>query len=1215
MRTSSSDATSDATRDPAAASLETARRATNLAQAKAADPNASAWVSANAGTGKTHVLTNRVLRLLVAGTAPERILCLTYTKAAAAEMSERVFSRLAAWVTADAAEIERQLQQLQLRPPTPQESARARDLFAVAIEAPGGLKVQTIHAFCERLLQRFPLEADIAPGFSTLDEETGGTLRREAIDHMLTEATRDLSAPLGRALEKAVAFAADDAFDDLLRDAMGRRDWLEAAIRLDPGTDDDAGDSDSWRGADLYYRQALNIPADATLEAIDHGLGALLTDADLKRCRDVLAQGTKSDATLAQHFADALLAIDQAQRTEALAEVFLTVSGTARTRLMTVKLKAEHPDVGDMLDRAQNRFLTLHRSRGGLIVVDATVALLRLAGAVMQRYADLKRGRAALDFDDLIRAAANLLGSGPAAEWVLYKLDGGLDHILVDEAQDTAPLQWDIIESLAREFFSGSGARDARMQQPATGIREGTASRTIFAVGDEKQSIYGFQGAEPAKFAEMGGRFRELAVSSGQAWNPVPLTLSFRTVAPILEAVDRVFAAGPGARGVTSSGDVVRHAANRLGAAGLVEIWETEKPDPTQSAEVWSPHEDKAAASPVTRLADRIADTIAVWLQQKEVLASENRAVRAGDILILVRKRRPFAEAMVAALKARNIAVAGADRIRLADQLAIQDLLVLGDFLLLPEDDLALATVLKSPLFDLDDDDLMVIAPTRRGSLWTALLAESVTNARFRPAAETLKHWRSRADLSPPFEFFAEVLDRDGMRARLLKRLGAEAAEPIDEFLSLALTYDDKAPPSLQGFIDSLHRTSREIKRDMEHGRDEVRILTVHGAKGLEAPIVFLPDTCTASTGGRPGGLLELPAEFRSASGVKPFIWPVKGSSTLESVKNARAAAKDRDGEERNRLLYVALTRPRDRLYVAGFEGVRGREALCWYDIISDALSPQLATVDAAGGQVRRIVEVQTGAVEKPRAATVRAAEAIALPEWAMRPAPREAGIVVPLVPSRLAPLETDAEGEPVEPGPNAQRDPPVNSASRGSDGQRFLRGTLTHALLEHLPGLDPATWEEAAHRFIDVRGADLKPRTRTSIVKETLAVLRHPQFAPIFGPASRAEVPVVARIEPPDGRGQVLQVTGQLDRIVKLDTHVLIVDYKTNRPPPTTETAVAETYLLQLAAYRMAVAQVFKPLPVRAALLWTDGPHLMEIPAAMLDAAAARLFKLDRAG
>ncbi len=1188
-------------RDPGPSLIEDERARTRRAQTEAADPSVSAWVSANAGTGKTHVLTTRVLRLLVAGTKPERILCLTYTKAAAAEMSQRVFDRLARWVIADDVTLARELAELQGRVAAPAEITRARDLFTVAIETPGGLKIQTIHAFAERLLQRFPLEAGIPPKFAILDDETGKELRREAIESVLTAATRDGESALGQALAIVIKWAVDDSFDELLADALTKRDWLEAAQQLDTGAEDELA------GAGALYRRALNLAPEATLEAVEPALAKLVTDIELRRIYHVLQSGSKQDTNLAAHVGTALTAATPVERIEALGRVFLTGEGEQRKNLMTAKLKAEHPDVDAELARLQDRFARLAGERQALVALGATMALMRLACAVHKRYSVSKARRAALDFDDLIRHTAQLLSTSAQAQWVLYKLDGGLDHILVDEAQDTSPLQWKIVRALAEEFFAGNGAQDG-------------VARTLFAVGDEKQSIYGFQGAAPKEFADMGAAFERMANDAAQPWRRVPLTLSFRSAGPVLEAVDRVFADTALTATISTSSVAVRHTANRVGAAGHVELWDTELPEDVQEAEIWSPlGETAAASSPVARLADRIASTIKTWLDRREMLASEGRPIRAGDILVLVRKRRPFAEAMVSALKARRIPVAGADRIRLANQIAMQDLIALADMLLLPEDDLALANVLKSPLFDLGDDDLMGIAPGRPRALWSALLRAAESNPRFVEAATLLKRWRSRADLLPPFEFFVEILDRDGMRARLLTRLGSEAADPIDEFLRLALSFDESEPPSLQGFVAALRGTDREIKRDMEHGRDEVRVMTVHGAKGLEAPIVFLPDTCTTATGARPGGLVTLSGAARPTGVPEPFLWPVKGSRTLDTVGAARLDARCREAAERNRLLYVALTRPRDRLYIAGFEGAKGREKGCWYDLIEAGLAGLLSEAkDADGRRIQRTGSTQTAPHETPRHAALAVIQPQALPEWALRPAPREPGLVIPLAPSRLAPLEMDFEGDPIERSrdearANSLEDPPPLSPAAQADGNRFLRGTLTHALLEHLPALDPATWETAAQHFVAVRGADLEARTRASIVTETIGVLRDRRFAPIFGPDSRAEVPLVAEIPAPGGKGHTLRVTGQIDRLVVLDHEVLIVDYKTNRPPPRLVDAVPQAYLLQLAAYRLAVSRIFGGRPVRAALLWTDGPQLMPIPDGMLDAAQHRLFTLDR--
>jgi ATP-dependent helicase/nuclease subunit A len=1174
--------------------LAAERHETRRRQARAADPSVSAWVSANAGTGKTHVLTTRVLRLLIAGTPPERLLCLTFTKAAAAEMSNRVFERLAGWVTIDDEQLAVSLSGLLGRRPEGDEIGRARDLFTRSLETPGGLKVQTIHAFCERLLQRFPLEASVPPGFTVLDEEMKAALIREATGHVLEAATSQPDGELGRALSTAVRYATDDGFDRILIEAMAKRDWLEEASRLEHGR---------TRGLDAAarcFREHFGVDARETPDAIEAARAAVLSPAMLARARDVLHGGTKTDLERASELSDVLVARGDRARASALVPFFLSEKGTPRASLMTLRLAREHDGLAASLKAAQSEFVALTDKLGRLAVAEATDAVHRLAFAAMQRYHNLKAGRAALDFDDLIRTTANLLGASDAAEWVLYKLDGGLDHILVDEAQDTSPIQWQVVKALAEEFYAGA---------------DGGAARTVFAVGDEKQSIYGFQGAAPKKFADTGDHFEALTRGSGHAFERVPLTLSFRTVSPILDAVDRIFADPKRAQSLTSLGEGPRHVASRFGMAGLVELWDPEVADKSEPAPAWRPLEEVAQSAPASRLADRIAENIGAWVGSGEMLASEGRPIAWGDILVLVRRRRPFADLMVSALKKRGIPVAGADRLRLTDQLAVLDLMALADVLLLPEDDLALAAVLKSPLFGLDDNDLIALAPGRRGSLWSALLAAAREQPRFQPVADQLKRWRSRADLVPPYEFLVEVLVHDGMRERLLARLGPEAADPIDELMALALDYDDAAPPSLQGFLGWLRASDREIKRDMEHGRNEVRVMTVHGSKGLEAPIVILPDTCAGASAGRPGGLLALADLNVPRIAAEPFIWPVKGTKDVEAVRGAREAVRARDAEEHNRLLYVALTRARDRLYVAGFETTRGRERGCWYEAIETGLAGVLTeTTDAAGRRIRHYAAPQ---IVPPVAKADVAAAVVkpeAPPEWARRKAPREPGLAIPLVPSRLAPLETDSEGDPIEaPRPAPRPDePPSPSPARLAEGNRFLRGTLTHALLQHLPGIAAGERRAAATAFVTARGAALSARTRASIVDETLAVLAQPDFGRVFGAASRAEVPLVAEIDSPSGRGQTIRLTGQIDRLVVTDHEVLIVDFKTNRPPPTDAALVPDAYVLQLAAYRLAISQIFPRRRVRAALLWTDGPRLMELTPERLDEAANRLFQLE---
>src|SRR5262245_982494 len=476
--------------------LDLARKETRANQAAAADPGTSAWVSANAGTGKTHVLSNRVLRLLLADTSPERILALTYTKAAAAEMSKRVFGRLAEWVTMPDAELKAKLADLLDRSPTGPEMQRARQLFAIAIETPGGLKVQTIHAFCERLLQRFPLEAGVPPGFAILDEHQRSELLTEAADAMLAEASAAPSTPLAGALETAVAYATDVSFDQLLSGALREQQWLAAAVRLDD-------DEDTFLEAENIYRKAIGLGPDARTADIEMRLAALLSDAELRRLQTILASGSANDVKASERIA-ALLLSGPAGRAEALRGVFLTAGGEPRKALLTQGLAAAHPGTHVLLTRVQGEFLALDAERRKLALLDAAMALIRLGNAVLQRYGEAKARAAALDFDDLVARTASLLQSSAAVQWVLYKLDGGLEHILVDEAQDTSPVQWQVIRALAEEFFSGAGASET--------------ARTLFAVGDEKQSIYGFQGAAPAMFAETSAKFAARAEQARLPW-------------------------------------------------------------------------------------------------------------------------------------------------------------------------------------------------------------------------------------------------------------------------------------------------------------------------------------------------------------------------------------------------------------------------------------------------------------------------------------------------------------------------------------------------------------------------------------------------------------------------------------------------------------------------------------------------------------------------
>lgn len=1200
-------------------SVDEALRETTRAQHRASDPGQSSWVSANAGAGKTHVLKLRVLRLLLTNVAPARILCLTYTKAAAAEMATRVFDELAEWAVMPDGELAIALKRTTGAPPADTDLEVARQLFARAIETPGGLKIQTIHAFAERLLQRFPLEAGVPPGFEIIDEGDRAALIDAAIDKVLLDAAgRAHGSQARRDLEAIIAFADEARFQEVLGRAFEDRQWiafaddLEAAAKARGDADGDAGSV-----VDLYYRTRFGLTENATEAEISAEIARLLDDATCSRAIDALTgSGKSTDAKMAMALRTVRASEADNARAKAICAALLTNEQKPRKSLMTKAVRDAYPDLATRLEAAGDRAAKLIQQRNAVRTVAATRALLSVTRQVARAFETAKLDAGVLDFDDLISKTERLLKETSSARWVLYKLDGGLDHILVDEAQDTSDRQWRIIEALAAAFFD-------------TDANAADRHRTVFAVGDEKQSIYSFQGAAPDKFADAGQRFEDAASAAGQSFARVPLTLSFRTVPPVLAAVDRVFGATDKTPGVTGADGAVQHAAMRSHDAGRVDVWPLEERPEVETTKAFDPLGDAMEVSATASLSERIAAEIMAWIASGRTLASTGAPIRPRDILILVRKRQPLAGPIMSALKRVGLPVAGADRIVLSDQLAVQDLIALGEFLVLPEDDLALANALKSPLFDFDDEDLMALAPGRAGSLWHALVNAEAGPQHWELAAAALRRLRGLADYMPPYEFFAKLLAQPSLpdpvmsvRQRFLRRLGPDAADPLDEFLQRALTFDDAATPSMQGFLQALKSSDDELRRDMDQGRDEIRLMTVHGAKGLEAPVVLLPDTTRNPARANQSSIVPLsPANDEDTEAPVPLsIWAIPPAKTLDVTKAGRDAVSKQEREEADRLLYVAMTRAQDELHVCGIAPAneKARDGT-WYDLIDSALEPLAVDVTSATGlPIRRYANTSDASV--PRLEAAPAGETVAPPQhepppaWIKTRPPDETPRVIPLAPSKLAPLETDTFGDPVsdakpEPAEAAVRTAPSPGPRELADNRRFLRGTLTHALLQHLPTVAPDRWADAARTFVDIQGRELSEAVRASIVDETLAVLRTATFADVFGPGSRAEVQIVAEIASPMQGRQPLQINGHIDRLCVHDHDVLIVDFKTNRPPPLTVDIVPDAYLLQLAAYRLAVRNIWPNHDVQAALLWTDGPRLMIINDDRLTAAEQRLW------
>ena len=1149
--------------------------AVRATQARASNPASSAFVSANAGSGKTHVLVQRVIRLLLNGVPPEKILCITFTKAAAANMAERVFSTLGHWVTLDDTALDEAIVDAGVARPDVKLRMRARELFACALETPGGLKVQTIHALCTRLLQQFPFEANVPARFAVLDERDQNEMMERANLAVLLDASRDPNSAAGRALTTAMASAADVTFKDVVREACLSRDHFMAWT-------DSAGGADA---AAAQMSAALGVDPSERIEDVERAIadGPHLPRSRWEEIAAILDTGSKSEQGHAARLREALLSIGSAQVEEYLG-IFLTDERTLRKTVVTKKFCDTNPAIARLFDLEGGRIGPLIERRRAVTTCDRTQALLQIATAAAANYRREKQERGLLDYDDLIDKTLEMLDR-VSAGWVHYKLDRGVDHVLIDEAQDTSPRQWDIVAHIISEFTSGEGARDG-------------VTRTIFAVGDEKQSIFSFQGAAPREFADKRQHFQTRFKAAGLSFDPVSFTYSFRSGVSVLRAVESAFQTQEVYQSITSDLDgMPPHEALADAGPSLIDLWELQQPDARQDLEGWrAPFDAVSETSPEVRLAKRIQAEIKSLVESGTMTgrAGDRRPLCYGDMLVLVRRRGNAFDAVIQALKHANIPVAGADRLKLTEHIAIIDLMNLADALLLPQDDLALAVALKSPLFGLTDDDLFKLAWQRKGSLRSALSLHAATDSRFKDALKRLEKCERRFDTETPFAFYAWLLGGDGGRARILKRLGHEANDALDEFLELALGYERKAPASLQGFMAWLRAADLEVKRDMEISRDEVRVMTVHGAKGLEASVVFLVDTTSSPSDTQRPKLIHLP-QGNAAPDV--VVWAGKKADDPAAVAAARTAMLAETEDEYRRLLYVAMTRAADRLIVGGCMpgNMNTVRKFSWYDLIVKGLGNSglhEQSIKTPDGAVKRYCRLEDVTAPASVAAAPATSAPAGLPQWLRTAAPAESPADSLLRPSDPA----EAEGRSVRTGESVQQ-----------RARALQRGTLVHRLLQSLPDVAAERRRDATLRYLTRNAGGWTEGDREALAEGVLALIDDTRFASVFATGSRAEVSIAGRLDRL-GRPPAL-VSGQIDRLVVTLNEVLIVDYKTNHAPPALPAEAPSAYVLQLALYSAVLQKLYPQLPVRAALLWTETPELMEISAPALDAQLASII------
>ena len=1127
-------------------------------QLHASDPADLVWLSASAGTGKTHVLTARVLRLLLTGVSPETILCLTFTKAGAAEMAERIHARLAHWVRLDDAKLRKELFALG-EANDDAAIAAARTLFARVLDAAGGgLRIQTIHAFCQTLLAGFPAEAGLMPGFRPLDGREEAALARRTLADLLVAAERggdlglirdvqSLSRRLGEG--KAEQYLLECARDPEAMAVLGFREGIEARLRT--ALEVPLGDIEKVieaACADDVFDLAM-LRAIATANA---GWGTKTGLASADRCAAFLAASPRERAGL---IAD-------------LAEIAVTKTGEPRSH--SAKLIDLYADYPDLCERLAEHCLRLVGFRARAELAALLAAGLRAGQSYALAYAEAKRSAGLVDFDDLIRSAEALLNTPGMGDWVRYKLDQATDHILVDEAQDTNARQWAIVAALAGEFFAGEGARGRR-------------HRTIFTVGDFKQAIFGFQGTDPLAFEAARRGFSARAADAGREVFRLSLDRSFRSTPPVLAVVDRLIEdLGADAFGLVE--DAERHRSARSHLPGTVTLW---RPLSMESADNAEDEGEEGWIDDATRaFATRLARQIKAWLAEPLWLEGKGRALRPEDVLILVRRRGTLASLLVARLHAEGVAVAGVDRLRLNAPLAVQDMLAAVRFAVQPEDDLTLASLLVSPLFGWSQDDLYTLGFGRRSSLWRALRDSGSHGDTLAGLGAIL----ASADFTTPYRFLEGMLSGplDGRR-KLLRRLGTEARDPIEELLNAALQFEADATPSLQRFLDWFDRGEVEITRDPSAPLDAVRVMTVHGAKGLQAPLVILADA-TAN----PEASRSATVDWEIVDGVKTPVFHPRKEELVGSLDRAVEAAKLRDRQEHWWLLYVALTRAEERLVIGGALGPRARGVppeTSWYQAVDRAIEGLGADWEEdalwSGARHYRGEDILTPAqagVQRHGSTGPRPAPGYDnTPDWLRRPAPPEARPPRPLAPSSL--------------GADEVADPPPSPALL--DAAR--RGRLLHALFERLPAVGVEHRPASAERWLRHSAGVEDAVLRDALVADACRIISEPAYAEIFGADALAEAPIAAVVG-----GDV--VAGTVDRLLVTDKRILVVDFKTGRRVPAGADTAPEHHLRQMAAYVAALEIVFPGRAIEAALLYTAGPKLMALPADLIDRHKPRL-------
>jgi ATP-dependent helicase/nuclease subunit A len=1066
-------------------------------QSQASDPAYSVFVSASAGTGKTKILCDRFIRLLLSGCLPENILCLTFTNAAATEMRERIKLQLKMWAQqTELSRIKQDLLDLTGEEADADTIKNVSGLYSKFKASMDNIKINTIHAFCLAILKQFSFLDREFTVTDIIDEAKKAELLEatcyEVFDHP-NDATSD-------AIDVLTEFYDFKKIIELIEELV-ISNKIKFENYITKFTDV------AELKASIYELHQADINNKATR----------LTEAFLLQSKPRIESVCIKLQQINESLGVRLLYALSTKDIDLFRDALLNEEGVLKSRILKKEIKEKFPEIFSVLENEATKLIEFLATYRKQICAEYNFALSVLAKYVYQQYENHKATIGLIEYDDLLKDSIKLLKNSQYSNWVMYNLDYKIDHILVDESQDLSPLQWELIQIIADEFFVGDG------------IKEYT--RTIFIVGDYKQSIYSFQGAEPLIFNKIKHYFAKRVTESGNKWREIEMNTSFRTTAYVLQLVDNIFNQQVFNQAVIPSAGKIEHKPWREGN-GFAENWElSEKDNSGVKVKGWQlPKLEPKMNEPKYKVADLIASNIAQWVNSGRILCGRDRAVVPSDIMILVRKRSEFTKLLSAQLKKHSIPIIDQDYYTLSDEIIFQDLVALGNFLLFPYDDLNLACLLKSPIIGLTEDELFMLAHNRTGRLLDELKKLPEVHKYLTELPPRLNH-------QTLYQFYHGVLEIDKKSSHFIERFGAKALEVIDNFYSLVNKYQQSNLSSLYGFVRWLQRPEVKVQSHTFSGDSAVRILTVHGAKGLQAPIVILADA--ASSEQTPHEQIFWYDKRNSSQNINADYWMF--FSTYKDyeddfTKEVKELNMQKIYDESLRLLYVALTRAEDELYVAGWKN--NKAAKSWYNIVKDNLPDLERPADKVVADYKRRKQI----------------EERELPEF----------------------LKSDYQS-----GTNHR----LQAVTQGDKEQtkEMLEGQIIHELLQRLPRLSIKQQQSYLLMIKQKYQKNFSLEEIDGLVQEVKKNIE--EFAFIFTKEALPEVPIMGKI---NGKN----ISARVDCLIVGADEVKIIDFKSDKNIAQNK----DKYYLQLNTYKELVGKIYPDKVISCYLLWIRYREMEEV-------------------